>query len=156
MEAFELHTQLHLLSFKHFSLHGRRSPPSRMVMFSASNRESRKRGYSSGRLVDENMITLRMRIREMKMLETSDEEQLPLGWMEWEKKLFLHYNEHVYEALGFLQNHFMNTRPCLALGLVAVAVLCVPISTGVVLFHFMHFSKDILSLGFPPLSIMFW
>ncbi|KAJ9173020.1 hypothetical protein P3X46_016198 [Hevea brasiliensis] len=114
----------------------------------AARRDSSERDYG-GRLVDENMITLRMRIREMKMLETSTSSDddlhqiLPSDWMEWEKKHFFNYNKDVCEVLGLLQNYFLNTRPSLALGMLALVALIVPISTGVVLFSALQIAKGI-------------
>ncbi|GMN28300.1 hypothetical protein TIFTF001_002013 [Ficus carica] len=73
---------------------------------------------NGGRLVDENMIVLRMRIRGVKMLENGHDgrDQPPSDWMEWEKQYFVHYNEDVLEGIGLLQNYLMNIRPSLALG----------------------------------------
>ncbi|KAK2652383.1 hypothetical protein Ddye_012239 [Dipteronia dyeriana] len=102
------------------------------VSSSSSGSNSKKNGGDDGgRLVDENMIVLRMRIRENKKLETRN--KLPSNWMEWEKRYYAHngYNEDVFEALGFVQNCLMNNRPALALCLIALLVM----STGVFLFH---------------------
>ncbi|XP_040999504.1 uncharacterized protein LOC121245532 [Juglans microcarpa x Juglans regia] len=97
-----------------------------------------------GRLVDENMIVLRLRIREMKISETNYDP--PLNWMEWEKQYSLRYNEDISEALGLLQNYLMNTRPGLAFGMVAVVFLSVLISSGVALIHAIEIAKRILSI----------
>lgn len=91
-----------------------------------------RRDYG-GRIVDENMILLRMRIRELKMLETSQEP--PASWMGWEKKYYTHYDEDVYEAVGLLQSYLMSVRPSLALGMAALFMLSVPFSAGLLFFH---------------------
>ncbi|KAK2652379.1 hypothetical protein Ddye_012235 [Dipteronia dyeriana] len=87
---------------------------------SRSSRSSKRYGgdhHYGGRLVDENMIVLRMRIGEIKMLEKRNEP--PSNSMEWEKKYYANngHDEDVLEAVGFLQNNLMNMRPDLALGL---------------------------------------
>ncbi|XAR51487.1 hypothetical protein NMG60_11006127 [Bertholletia excelsa] len=98
--------------------------PTRNVAVSAG-REMDGRDYN-GRLVDENMIVLRVRIREMKMSEPGFE--FPPEWTEWEKKFYEHYNMHVCEAVGFLQSVLMNTRPGLAIGVMALMAMSVPVS----------------------------
>lgn len=95
-----------------------------------------------GRLVDQNMIGLRLRIREMKISETNY--QPPLNWMKWEKKYFLRYNDDVSEALGLLQNFLMHTRPGLAFGMVALVFFNVLVSSGVALIHAIKIVKKIL------------
>ncbi|TXG69988.1 hypothetical protein EZV62_004923 [Acer yangbiense] len=101
-------------------------------------------GDYGGRLVDENMIVLRMRIRENKMLETRND--TPSNWMEWEKKYYANngYNEDVCEALGFLQNHLMNMRPAFVLGLITLVTLSLVLSTGVVLVHAIQIAQIII------------
>ncbi|XP_007033113.2 PREDICTED: uncharacterized protein LOC18601947 [Theobroma cacao] len=104
-----------------------RKTPFRKIM--ASTRGTNNGGdHYQGKLVDESMIQLRMRIKEMKVFEKSDE--LPSNWMEWEKQYFLHYNEDICKAIGLLQNYLMNVRPSLALGMIALLMLSVPISTA--------------------------
>ncbi|KAG2696892.1 hypothetical protein I3760_07G081400 [Carya illinoinensis] len=97
-----------------------------------------------GKLVDENMIVLRLRIREMKISETNYEP--PLNWMEWEKQYFFRYNEDISEALGLLQNFLMNTRPGLAFGMVTLVFCSVLISSGVAFIHAIEIAKRILSI----------
>ncbi|KAE8022027.1 hypothetical protein FH972_007867 [Carpinus fangiana] len=103
-----------------------------------------------GRLVDENMIVLRWRIREMKIVEMNHD--LPSNWMGWEKQYFFRYNEDVCEALGLLQNFLMSTRPSLAFGLIALVILSVLISSGVALYHAIEIAKRILSGLISPLT----
>ncbi|KAI3669672.1 hypothetical protein L6452_41002 [Arctium lappa] len=106
---------------------------------------SAKRGkHDKGNVVDENMIVLRMRIKDLEMEEMGG---LPLAvpenWMEWEKR-YVRYNEDVCEAMGMLQMLLMNTRPSLVLGTLALLMLSVPLSTGVVVYHFIRLVKLLL------------
>jgi len=118
----------------------RRKPA--VINASGGRHQHGRRDYG-GRLVDENMITLRMRLRELKMLETSQEP--PASWMEWEKKYYTQYDEDVCEAVGLLQSYLMSVRPSFALGMAALVMLSVPISAGVVLFHAIDMAKAILA-----------
>ncbi|XVF71493.1 hypothetical protein PTKIN_Ptkin12aG0041900 [Pterospermum kingtungense] len=96
-----------------------------------------------GKLVDESMIVLRMRIKDMKILEKSVE--VPSTWMEWEKQYFVHYNADVCEAVRLLQNFLMNIRPSLGVGMAALVLLSLPISTGVTLFHALKLAQGFIS-----------
>ncbi|GMP31040.1 hypothetical protein CsSME_00005424 [Camellia sinensis var. sinensis] len=100
--------------------------------------------YGGDRPVDEGMIVLRMRIRELKLSEMSH--VLPSDWMEWEKKYYENYNEDVCEAMGWLQSVLMNTRPSLAMGMVALVALSVPFSSFVVLLHAIEVAKGFVSM----------
>ncbi|KAI4346955.1 hypothetical protein L6164_007814 [Bauhinia variegata] len=95
-----------------------------------------------GRSVDESMIVLRLRIREMKMMEMNQE--LPSDWMKWEKQYFAHYHEDVFEAVGLLQSYLMSVRPSVAFGMVALLALSVPMSSGMVLIQVLEMAKRIL------------
>lgn len=99
-----------------------------------------------GSLVDDNMIVLRVRMREMKMMEEFD--YPPSHWMEWEKQYYAHhnYNTDVCEAVGLLQNFLMNIRPSVALGILALLFMCVLISTGVVFSYAVEITMRILSV----------
>ncbi|KAL5743389.1 hypothetical protein ACOSQ2_026505 [Xanthoceras sorbifolium] len=114
--------------------------------------------HYGGRIVDENMIVLRMRIRESKMLETRSEP--PPNWMEWEKKYYANkgYDEDVCEALGFLQNYLMNMRPGFALGLIALIASNLIVSTGIAVFYAVKLAQIIILSGFyffSSMSILF-
>ncbi|KAJ7975795.1 Mediator of RNA polymerase II transcription subunit [Quillaja saponaria] len=109
-----------------------------------ASREANGRDFGSGRLVDENMIVLRMRLKEMKMKMMNEDP--PSDWMEWEKKYFAHYDEDVCEAVGLLQTGLMSVRPSLAIGILALLTLTIPISTGLVLFHAIELTKSVSSL----------
>ncbi|KAJ4961618.1 hypothetical protein NE237_021528 [Protea cynaroides] len=105
---------------------------------------ARRDDYGGGNeTVDENMMVLRKRIQEMKMMEKNHE--APEDWMEWEKKYYRHYNSDVCEAVGLLQTQLMDMRPSLALGMVVVVMLSVPTSMFVVALHLMEIAKWILS-----------
>ncbi|XP_058087613.1 uncharacterized protein LOC131234697 [Magnolia sinica] len=98
---------------------------------------------SGGRLVDENMIVLRKRIHEMKMIERNYEP--PAGWMDWEKRYYTCYDSDVCHVVGLLQTMLMNTRPSLGIGLMALVALSVPTSTVLIIFHLMEAAKGVLS-----------
>ena len=95
------------------------------------------------------MIMLRLRIREMKIMETNYKP--PSNWMGWEKQYYSRYNDDVCEALGFLQDYLMNMRPSLAFGVIALVTFSVLISTGVGLFHAIDVAKRI---GFHACNLM--
>lgn len=98
-------------------------------------------GYD-GKLVDEDMIVLRMRIHEIKMSEKSQAEVPASDWMEWEKKYYTEdYDSDICEAVGLLQSRLMDTRPSLALAMLGLVSLSVPISLGLVLLHFVDAAK---------------
>ncbi|XP_010926066.1 uncharacterized protein [Elaeis guineensis] len=96
-----------------------------------------------GHLVDENMIVLRKRIHEMRMVETNYEP--PSNWMDWEKRYYASYDSDVCEVLGLLQTLLMNTRPSLAIGMAALLALSVPTSAILIFYHLMEASRAILS-----------
>ncbi|KAK2971071.1 hypothetical protein RJ640_022626 [Escallonia rubra] len=96
----------------------------------ALKRDARDRDHGGSRVVDENMIVLRKRLREMRTEEAKDE--APADWMEWEKDYYSSYNSDVCEAAGLLQHFLMETRPSLALGMVALVIISVMISATVV------------------------
>ncbi|XP_048229680.1 uncharacterized protein LOC125370068 [Ricinus communis] len=117
----------------------------RVDMVVKARREGKGRDYW-GSSVDEGMIVLRRRIREINMVEEScDHHEVSPGWMEWEKEYYVHYNQDVCEAMGLLQNYLMNVRPSLALGTLALVTFSVLISSGVVLFHALEIAKGIIS-----------
>ncbi|OIS95681.1 PREDICTED: uncharacterized protein LOC109236148 [Nicotiana attenuata] len=109
----------------------------------AMGREARDRNYYNGRIVDENLIILRKRIHEMKMIERNYEP--PAEWMNWEKSLYTNYDSNICQAMGLLQSQLMDTRPSLVLGMVALIGLSVPTSTIVLLFHLIELTKAILA-----------
>nr|XP_008339576.2 uncharacterized protein LOC103402614 [Malus domestica] len=106
------------------------------------------RGHDNydGRLVDEDMIVLRMRIHDAEMLE-EDNHQPPSNWMRWEKQYYAHYNWDICEGVGLLQSQLMNTRPSVALGMLALVTISVPISTAALMFPLLDIFKGILASG---------
>ncbi|PRQ40885.1 hypothetical protein RchiOBHm_Chr4g0440931 [Rosa chinensis] len=120
-------------------LQRRRSP---LKVFASCDRDNH-----DGRLVDEDMIVLRMRIRDIEMTETRDPNRPPSNWMEWEKRYHANYNSDVYEAVGLLQSQLMNTRPSLALGMLALITLSVPVSTAALMSPLLDIIKGILANG---------
>lgn len=102
-------------------------------------------GRHDGKLVDEDMIVLRMRIHEMKMMEEGHAEVADYDWMEWEKKYYCEdYESDICEAVGLLQSQLMNTRPGVALAMLGLVSISVPISMGVVLLRLLDVAKVIL------------
>ncbi|XP_019154618.1 PREDICTED: uncharacterized protein LOC109151155 [Ipomoea nil] len=98
------------------------------------------------KMVDENMIVLRLRIKEMKALEGDDGDRTAeMHWMGWEKEYVKHYNEDICEFIGLLQRFLMENRPALGLGLMAVVLGSVSLSTFVVIMHAMEMAKGLLS-----------
>ncbi|CAI9096732.1 OLC1v1032941C1 [Oldenlandia corymbosa var. corymbosa] len=102
---------------------------------------------SSRNMVDENMIVLRKRIHEMKMVERNYEP--PSEWMDWEKSYYTRYDSMICEAVGILQLILMNTRPSLAIGMIALFSMSVPTSLFVVISQLMGFTNGILAHGIP-------
>lgn len=118
---------------------------SRSMVLASLRRGSSSNGnrdFERGRLVDENMIVLRKRIHEMKMVERNYEP--PSHWMEWEKRLYVGYDSFICDVMGILQSQLMNTRPSLALGMMALVTLSVPISSAMILLHLIEISQGVL------------
>ncbi|XP_058082553.1 uncharacterized protein LOC131230669 [Magnolia sinica] len=117
--------------------------PKRLRITASAARNNGHDWGFGGRSVDEDMIVLRMRIHEMKMAEMNYEP--PVHWMEWEKRYYTCYDSDVCEAVGLLQTVLMNTRPSLAIGIVAFVALSVPTSTVFIMFHLIKLAKSICS-----------
>lgn len=94
-----------------------------------------------GRLVDEDMATLRRRIREARAKSSSEEDDtfdadvdasagipLPTEWTELERRHHGSYVAGVRSAVGLLEALLVNTRPGLGAGLLAMLLLGVPAS----------------------------
>ncbi|KAF3431684.1 hypothetical protein FNV43_RR26416 [Rhamnella rubrinervis] len=107
----------------------------------ASQRDHHGHHYD-GKLVDEDMIVLRKRIHETKMMEEKHEP--PSHWMEWEKRYYEDYDDDVCEAVGLLQSQLMKTRPSLALAMAVLVSVSVPVSMGVIVFRFMELASEAL------------
>ncbi|MFS7993124.1 hypothetical protein Hanom_Chr12g01090371 [Helianthus anomalus] len=86
-----------------------------------------KKDGSSGKMVDENMIVLRERIRKVKaeIEYNSGGDRLPDNWMQWERTYFYSgcYHSDVYGVVAFLQQFLLESRPSVALGLVGLFVI---------------------------------
>ncbi|KAJ1377701.1 hypothetical protein SESBI_48598 [Sesbania bispinosa] len=108
---------------------------------SASKRDAYGHHYD-GNLVDENMILLRLRIREIEMAEMKTKAHS--DWTEWEKKYFANYGSDVCDAVGLLQRMLMNTRPGLAVGILALVMLTMSMSMSLVVFHLVELAKEIM------------
>lgn len=132
--------QLHPFSRHQKVSHNRRRRNSLKIF--ASGKEANDQNFH-GRIVDENMIVLRKRIHEMKMVERNYEP--PAHWMEWEKRCYTSYDSLICEAMGFLQSQFMNTRPSMALGIVSLVALSVPTSTALLALQLLEVIKIFLS-----------
>lgn len=130
------------LSREKVSFHQRKRPTNSVL---ALRRDAYDKNHQNGRLVDENMIVLRKRIHDIKMVETSENlEELPADWMEWEKRYYYdNYNSDISESMGVLQYLLMETRPSLALGMVALVLFSVPTSMVAVALHLMDMVKTI-------------
>ncbi|XP_054776018.1 uncharacterized protein LOC129284532 [Prosopis cineraria] len=113
----------------------------RRTSVQAWKREAADQNFG-GRMVDENMIVLRKRIHEMKMIEKNYEP--PADWMDWEKRYYTIYDSMICDALGVLQTQLMNTRPSLALGMIALLAMSVPTSSAFLLYHLVELCKLIL------------
>jgi hypothetical protein len=122
----------------------RRAGANRAVLLGAGRRDAwGADGGSSpssegGRLVDEDMATLRRRIREARA-ESSEEDGIldaddagiplpPTGWTELERRHHGSYVVGVRGAVGLLEALLVNARPGLGAGLLAVLLLGVPAS----------------------------
>ncbi|KAK4279873.1 hypothetical protein QN277_011578 [Acacia crassicarpa] len=105
------------------------------------------RDHRWGRQVDENMIMLRLRIREIKMMEEQkDDEEEGSGMMRWEREYYVgEYGKHVCEVLGLLQSYLMTVRPCLAVGIVLLVAFSVFMSSGLLLFNSINMMNTLCS-----------
>ncbi|XP_064986935.1 uncharacterized protein LOC135625772 [Musa acuminata AAA Group] len=107
------------------SLHQKKR--SRLVV--SARKEDGGGQHYGGRLVDENMATLRRRIHEMKVVENNYE--APREWMEWERRYHARYGSDVSELMGALQVFLLNARP--GVGLAAMAMLALSMPASVIL-----------------------
>ncbi|CAO2825362.1 unnamed protein product [Amaranthus hypochondriacus] len=108
-------------------------------------RSGNDKEFGSGRIVDEDMIELRLRIRELKLIEKGEEICVPSNWYEWEKKHYKDIQRSVYEIIGNLQIFLTNCRPRLALGIIAFVVLSVLFSSGLLITHSIEIIEGIMS-----------
>ncbi|KAG2261707.1 hypothetical protein Bca52824_068786 [Brassica carinata] len=96
-----------------------------------------------GRLVDENMIILRKRIHEMKMVERNYEP--PSHWLDWEKRFYSSYDTMICDSIGLLQSFLMNSRPTVAITTLLLLLLSVPVSSSVMAFRLLDLLHWVLA-----------
>lgn len=102
----------------------REGAPTSIVAMRRDGKREKRRDH---KLVDENMIVLKMRIEEMKMKER-EKAAAPM-----EREWYKNYESDVYELVGLLQMLMMNNRPSLVLGVVALLVLSLSTSFALLL-----------------------
>ncbi|KAH6784663.1 hypothetical protein C2S52_009622 [Perilla frutescens var. hirtella] len=104
-------------------------------------------GESEGKSVDDqSMIVLRMRIKKMKAIEGGEGAATPPSeWKEWERRVFTHYHEGVCDSVEMLQAFLMNTRPSVAVGMLALIAMAVPFSSSVVVVNALKVAKGLLA-----------
>lgn len=89
------------------------------------------------------MILLRMRIREIEMVEMNKSTKGSAP-SEWEKKYFANYGSDVCDAVGMLQRVLMNTRPALAVPMLALLMITMSMSMSLGVFHMVELTKGII------------
>ncbi|KAL1203582.1 hypothetical protein V5N11_033441 [Cardamine amara subsp. amara] len=89
--------------------------------------------YRGGRMVDENMVVLRKRIHEIKMVERNYEP--PSHWMHWEKRFYSNYDATICDVISLLQTFLMNSRPSVAFGTLFLLLVSVPVCSAVFAFR---------------------
>ncbi|XP_021824203.1 uncharacterized protein LOC110765396 [Prunus avium] len=141
-----------IVSFNPFSgidRHRKRAARSATRVFASSRKEADHEPYRQNfyrsRLVDENMIVLRKRVHEMKMVERNYEP--PSDWLDWEKRYYTTYDSFICQLMGLLQSQLMNTRPSFALATLALIILSLPTSTLLLFFHLLDLTKGVLTLN---------
>ena len=119
-------------------------PKNTVQVVSALRRSSSYESRHPGRIVDENMIVLRKRIHEMKVVERNYEP--PKEWMQWEKQIYTQYDEYICTILGMVQTQLMNTRPSVALGALAMLTLSLPTSVILLALHLAQAADHVVKL----------
>lgn len=104
-----------------------------MSVSAAASSSGKDHYYGGGRLVDENMIVLRKRIHEMKMVERNYEP--PSHWMDWEKRFYSSYDSVICDSVGLLQSFLMNSRPTVAITTLLLLLISVPVSSTAIAFR---------------------
>ncbi|CAN8266972.1 unnamed protein product [Cochlearia groenlandica] len=137
--------QFHPLHFPHkisTKTHHRHHQKKTKRVFAASSSGKDHYYYGGGRLVDENMIVLRKRIHETKMVERNYEP--PSHWMDWEKRFYSTYDSAICDSVGLLQSFLMNSRPTVAIATLLLVIISVPVSSSVFAFRLL----DLLNWAF--------
>ncbi|XVE72160.1 hypothetical protein DITRI_Ditri11bG0016600 [Diplodiscus trichospermus] len=114
---------------------------SRGCMVFAAGRDTHQWNHS-GLLVNESLIVLRKRIHDLKVIERNYEP--PADWMEWEKQYYTSYNELVCQIVGLLQSVLMNSKPSLALGMLALVAMSLQASIIMVLMCLVQAANGVL------------
>ncbi|CAN7102389.1 unnamed protein product [Brassica rapa subsp. narinosa] len=114
-----------------------------MMSVSAAASSGKDHYYGGGSLVDENMIVLRKRIHEMKMVERNYEP--PSHWLDWEKRFYSSYDSVICDSVGLLQSFLMNSRPTVAITTLLLLLLSVPVSSSVVAFRLLDLLHLVLA-----------
>ncbi|XP_059072837.1 uncharacterized protein LOC131073707 isoform X1 [Cryptomeria japonica] len=94
-------------------------------------------------IVDEDMLVLRKRMHEVRMEEINYIP--PQHWMEWEKKWYTTYDSDVCSSLLWLQNILLNTRPGVAVAIVALISLSVAASLLEIPIHLKEIITELLN-----------
>ncbi|KAL1208277.1 hypothetical protein V5N11_034990 [Cardamine amara subsp. amara] len=117
----------------------------KMMSVSAASSSSGKDHYygGGGRLVDENMIVLRKRIHEMKMVERNYEP--PSHWMDWEKRFYNSYDSVICDYVGLLQSFLMNSRPTVSITMLLLLFISVPVSSTAIAFRLLDLLRCLLA-----------
>ncbi|KAG8382798.1 hypothetical protein BUALT_Bualt05G0114700 [Buddleja alternifolia] len=139
MQTTSLQTlQLPLQFSGNFTSRISKSSPRKRDSYSISARKrdsNNGQDKAKGKLVDENMIVLRIRIQEMKMKEQQNN-YVQDYWMD-------NYESDIFEGVGLLQILLMNSRPSLVLGMVALLMFSLSTSLAVVLCYLLDFVMGI-------------
>eukprot|EP00253_Pinus_taeda_P028093 PITA_28093 len=98
----------------------------RRATVKAANSGDNKFGPGGPSSLDAELIVLRKRIHELRRQERNYAP--PQHWMKWEKDWSLTYASDVCEAVGWLQNKVINTRPSVAIASLSLISLSVPAS----------------------------
>ncbi|XP_047333572.1 uncharacterized protein LOC124937105 [Impatiens glandulifera] len=114
-------------------------------ILSTSRTKAHNDGVNNGRLVDESMVVLRLRIHEMKLADKNYEP--PAEWMWWEKQIYGDYDAFICDVIGLLQSQMMETRPAVVVGLSAILALSLPISAATVAFQMVRIVGGVLAGG---------
>ena len=114
------------------------------VCASSSNKDS-----YDGKQVDESMIVLRLRIRDIEMKKMKEEEEIEEGghwWriMDWERRYWRNnYASDIYHVVGLFQTLLMETRPCVAFGILLVLFFTLSFSMSFSFLHLVDLGKYI-------------
>eukprot|EP00253_Pinus_taeda_P006206 PITA_06206 len=103
--------------------------------------------FGSGDLsrVDAEMIVLRKRMQELRMQETNYSP--PQHWMKWEKEWSVTYNSDICEFVGWLQKMLINTRPFVAIAVLALILLSLLVFVLLLLFQIFQVSAPLIALA---------